>query len=207
MVILKLLCPFEYPSVFTVPPNTTHTQGMGGQLDYFGLWLSGDYGRGHSKASPRCSTYGSPVLSSAEEFEVQLLELWGVGEPLVPEEQASVCVQCGCLFIAQSAIASKLGGFARTLYSHTSSVHALRQICHRKSHMYIQISAQQVDCMHAHVCRASSPASWTRTRRPTLCWRWQGRPSTARTCGSPRSPRSKTEPFHNHSLRHTTIIL
>lgn len=61
-------------------------QGMGGQLEYFGLWLSADYGKGHSKARPKCSTFGSPMLSSSEEFEIDLLEAWGVGEPVLDEE-------------------------------------------------------------------------------------------------------------------------
>ena len=60
-------------------------QGMGGQVDYFGLWLSSDFGRGHSKAKPKCSTYGSPMLSSSEEFETEMVEIWGVGSPLAPK--------------------------------------------------------------------------------------------------------------------------
>ena len=64
---------------------------MGGQLEYFGLWLSADYGRGHSRAKPKCTTYGSPMLSATEEFEVDMLELWGVGDPVLPEEK--VCCQ------------------------------------------------------------------------------------------------------------------
>ena len=63
---------------------------MGGQLEYFGLWLSADYGAGHSKAKPQCTTYGSPMLSAAEEFQVDLLEVWGVGSPRVPEEEEEV---------------------------------------------------------------------------------------------------------------------
>ncbi len=60
---------------------------MGGQMDYFGLWLSADFGKGHSKAKPKCTTFSSPQLSAKEEFEVQHLELWGVGDPVLPEEQ------------------------------------------------------------------------------------------------------------------------
>jgi hypothetical protein len=59
--------------------------GMGGQLNYFGLWLSGDYGSGHSMARPTCTTYGSPTLSSTEEFKIDCLEAWGVGDPPEPE--------------------------------------------------------------------------------------------------------------------------
>lgn len=60
---------------------------MGGQIDYFGFWLSADYGTGHSRAKPKCSTYGSPCLSSEEEFEVDIMEAWGVGTPALPEGQ------------------------------------------------------------------------------------------------------------------------
>ncbi|XP_060778891.1 MTOR-associated protein MEAK7 isoform X2 [Neoarius graeffei] len=59
--------------------------GMGGQHGYFGLWLDSDFGRGHSRARPRCTTYGSPQLSGDEDFTVDTVEVWGVGVP--PEEQ------------------------------------------------------------------------------------------------------------------------
>uniref|UniRef100_A0A8C5QP75 MTOR-associated protein MEAK7 n=1 Tax=Leptobrachium leishanense TaxID=445787 RepID=A0A8C5QP75_9ANUR len=57
--------------------------GMGGQHNYFGLWLDSDYGTGHSKAKPRCTTYNSPQLSSKEDFSIDALEVWAVGD--VPE--------------------------------------------------------------------------------------------------------------------------
>lgn len=60
---------------------------MGGQLDYFGLWISGNYGHGHSKAHPLCSTYNSPRLSEEEEFAIDLVEVWGVGPPLLPDNE------------------------------------------------------------------------------------------------------------------------
>ena len=50
-------------------------------MDFFGLWLSSDFGHGHSKAKPKCSTYLSPMLSSSEEFVLELIEVWGVGSP------------------------------------------------------------------------------------------------------------------------------
>ncbi|XP_067905254.1 MTOR-associated protein MEAK7 isoform X2 [Heterodontus francisci] len=55
--------------------------GMGGQLYYFGLWIDSDYGGGHSKAKPRCTTYNSPQLSAQEYFRIDTLELWRVGNP------------------------------------------------------------------------------------------------------------------------------
>ena len=54
---------------------------MGGQHGYFGLWLDSDFGRGHSRARPRCTTYGSPQLSGEEDFILDHLEIWAVGKP------------------------------------------------------------------------------------------------------------------------------
>ncbi|XP_056273327.1 MTOR-associated protein MEAK7-like [Pseudoliparis swirei] len=60
--------------------------GMGGQHGYFGLWLDGDFGRGHSRARPTCSTYGSPQLSGEEDFTLDSVEVWAVGKTPQPEE-------------------------------------------------------------------------------------------------------------------------
>uniref|UniRef100_A0A3P9MUV9 MTOR-associated protein MEAK7 n=1 Tax=Poecilia reticulata TaxID=8081 RepID=A0A3P9MUV9_POERE len=59
--------------------------GMGGQHDYFGLWLDSDFGRGHSRARPKCTTYGNPQLSADEDFVLDAVEVWAVGKP--PEEE------------------------------------------------------------------------------------------------------------------------
>lgn len=60
--------------------------GMGGQHGYFGLWLDSDFGRGHSRARPKCTTYGSPQLSGNEDFTLDSMEVWAVGKPPEPEE-------------------------------------------------------------------------------------------------------------------------
>lgn len=61
--------------------------GMGGQFDYFGLWLSSDFGEGHSKAEPKCSTYGSSQLSARTQFSFSDLEVWCIGpDPLQRDE-------------------------------------------------------------------------------------------------------------------------
>ncbi len=62
---------------------------MGGQHGYFGLWLDFDFGHGHSRARPRCTTYGSPQLSGDEDFKLDTVEVWAVGQP--PEELEQVC--------------------------------------------------------------------------------------------------------------------
>ena len=67
-----------------------YSQGMGGQLNYFGLWLENDFGSGHSRGQPSCTTYGSPQLSGDELFKFDKLEVWGVGVP--PEMEVSVSV-------------------------------------------------------------------------------------------------------------------
>ena len=66
-------------------PTTIFLQGMGGQFEYFGLWLDQEFGPGHSKARPKCTTYGSPQLSALEEFQIEEIEVWGVGVP--PEQE------------------------------------------------------------------------------------------------------------------------
>lgn len=54
--------------------------GMGGQHNYFGLWIDADFGKGHSKAKPRCTTYNSPQLSAQEDFRFEKMEVWAVGD-------------------------------------------------------------------------------------------------------------------------------
>ncbi|XP_034031614.1 MTOR-associated protein MEAK7 [Thalassophryne amazonica] len=66
--------------------------GMGGQLDYFGLWLDSDFGHGHSRAQPKCTTYGSPQLSGDEEFILDSVEVWAVGKPPEPEESCFLII-------------------------------------------------------------------------------------------------------------------
>ncbi|XP_054434972.1 MTOR-associated protein MEAK7 [Pteronotus mesoamericanus] len=54
--------------------------GMGGQHHYFGLWIDEDFGKGHSKAKPTCTTYNSPQLSAQEDFRFEKMEVWAVGD-------------------------------------------------------------------------------------------------------------------------------
>ena len=66
---------------------------MGGQFDYFGLWLDYEFGRGHSKAQPRCTTYNSPQLSKHEQFSIKTLEVWAIGpEPKTNEDEVIPCI-------------------------------------------------------------------------------------------------------------------
>ncbi len=57
---------------------------MGGQLEYFGFWLDSDFGKGF--AAPSCTTFSAPPLCSEQRFEIDCVEVWGVGpEPEKPE--------------------------------------------------------------------------------------------------------------------------
>ena len=60
--------------------------GMGGQLDYFGLFLDASFETGHSKASPLSTTYNSPQLSNDEDFKVKYVEVWGLLPTSAQEE-------------------------------------------------------------------------------------------------------------------------
>lgn len=54
--------------------------GMGGQHHYFGLWVVADFGKGHSKPKPACTTYNSTQLSAQEDFLFDNMEVWGLGD-------------------------------------------------------------------------------------------------------------------------------
>ena len=58
---------------------------MGGQLNYFGLWLDCEYGTGHSMAKPLSTTYHNPTLSKESHFEYSDLEVWHVAS-LIPDD-------------------------------------------------------------------------------------------------------------------------
>ncbi|XP_018418384.1 PREDICTED: TLD domain-containing protein 1 [Nanorana parkeri] len=67
--------------------------GMGGQHEYFGLWIDSNFGKGHSKAKPSCTTYHSPQLSAKEDFTIDAMEVWALGQ--LPERLQSVM----CVFL------------------------------------------------------------------------------------------------------------
>ncbi|XP_067942260.1 MTOR-associated protein MEAK7-like [Watersipora subatra] len=52
--------------------------GMGGQINYFALWLDCEYGQGHSMAKPLSTTYHSPTLSKEPQFRYTDMEVWRV---------------------------------------------------------------------------------------------------------------------------------
>ncbi|RKP11833.1 TLD-domain-containing protein, partial [Piptocephalis cylindrospora] len=54
--------------------------GMGGQLEFFGLWLEQGLEKGQSRAEPLSSTFGSPCLASGQEFSIRDIEAWCVRE-------------------------------------------------------------------------------------------------------------------------------
>ena len=56
-----------------VKVNYLHVSGMGGQLEFFGLWLDAEYGKG--RCAPSCTSYQSPQLSKEEHFKYEHLEV------------------------------------------------------------------------------------------------------------------------------------
>ena len=70
-------------------------------MEYFGLWISSDFGRGHSMARPKCTTYGSPTLSCKENFEIEQIEVWGAGKPPVPEVSLQLVFKSGYLVMEE----------------------------------------------------------------------------------------------------------
>lgn len=53
--------------------------GMGGQMDYWGLWIDSEYGKGQCNVS--CSTYSDySMLSAVKDFKIDSLEIWCVKE-------------------------------------------------------------------------------------------------------------------------------
>lgn len=70
---------------------------MGGQFDYWGFWLSCDYGVGQS--SEVCTTFRNyKQLSKSKDFRIRNLEVWGVGE-LEDEEDDEVCLEMDLLYL------------------------------------------------------------------------------------------------------------
>ncbi|XP_021914085.1 TLD domain-containing protein 1 isoform X2 [Zootermopsis nevadensis] len=52
--------------------------GLGGQFEYFGIWLDAEFGKGH--CSETCTTYRNyKMLSATKYFEIDLVEVWAVG--------------------------------------------------------------------------------------------------------------------------------
>ena len=62
--------------------------GLGGQLEYFGLWIDAEYGK--ARCAPSCSSYTSPQLSEKEYFKFTHCEVWAVGEEPENEDDENV---------------------------------------------------------------------------------------------------------------------
>lgn len=58
---------------------------MGGQHNYWGLWLDSDYGNG--ECSESCTTFRNYAqLSGKKKFTIRNLEVWGVGDKPLKED-------------------------------------------------------------------------------------------------------------------------
>ena len=75
---------------------------MGGQFDYFGLWIDDTFNTGHSKAAPKSTTYNSPQLSAAPEFEVDTIEVWGIQPQATENPEVSVALFQGNTLLGNS---------------------------------------------------------------------------------------------------------
>lgn len=53
---------------------------MGGQFDYWGLWIDSHFGDG--QCSESCSTYKNyNMIAKKKKFKIRILEVWSVGDP------------------------------------------------------------------------------------------------------------------------------
>lgn len=60
--------------------------GMGGQFNYWGLWLDSEYGNG--ECSESCTTYKNYIqLAATKSFKIRNVEVWGVGDKPVKEDE------------------------------------------------------------------------------------------------------------------------
>lgn len=58
---------------------------MGGQHNYWGIWLDSDYGNG--ECSESCTTFRNYTqLSAKKNFTIRNLEVWGVGDKPLKED-------------------------------------------------------------------------------------------------------------------------
>lgn len=65
---------------------------MGGQFNYWGLWLDSEYGIG--ECSETCTTYKNYIqLSATKSFKIRNLEVWGVGDKPVNEDEVIISLK------------------------------------------------------------------------------------------------------------------
>ncbi|KAI8377151.1 TLD-domain-containing protein [Choanephora cucurbitarum] len=88
--------------------------GMGGQFEYAGLWLESDFLHGHSRAGPLCTTFGSPQLSSDQNFLIDEVEVWLV-RPLLRDEDEEMNEGKGVLGHAEDMEFMEMAG--KKMYS------------------------------------------------------------------------------------------
>lgn len=65
---------------------------MGGQFNYWGLWLDCEYG--HGECSESCTTFSNySQLSVNKQFEIRNIEVWAVGEKPKTDDVIIFCNQ------------------------------------------------------------------------------------------------------------------
>ncbi|KAH6587230.1 hypothetical protein BASA50_001363 [Batrachochytrium salamandrivorans] len=90
--------------------------GLGGQIGFFGLWISSLFDRGSSMAKPLSTTFGNPQLSKQEEYEIDFVEVWciktiEVDDRLVPSTKTGASI----LGHVESAALLEMAG--KTMYA------------------------------------------------------------------------------------------
>lgn len=93
---------------------------MGGQFNYWGLWLDSDYGKG--QCSESCTTFRNYIqLGVNKNFVIRNIEVWAVGEKPVKEDVTILnffiifTFSCDLIFVFYVIFFLNTGWFTRTL--------------------------------------------------------------------------------------------
>ena len=76
-----------------IKANNLRRQGFGGKFEYFGLFVSADFGHGFT--APTCTTFESRQLSGKKRFQIDVIEVWGVGPKPKKVDDDSVSARTG----------------------------------------------------------------------------------------------------------------
>jgi hypothetical protein len=65
--------------------------GMGGQHEYWGLWLDSEYGIG--ECSESCTTFKNYIqLAATKNFKIRNLEVWAVGDKPLRDDEVRIII-------------------------------------------------------------------------------------------------------------------
>ncbi|EGF79218.1 hypothetical protein BATDEDRAFT_37107 [Batrachochytrium dendrobatidis JAM81] len=92
--------------------------GFGGQIEFFGLWISNQFDHGNSMAKPISTTFGNPQLSKKEEFEIDFVEVWCVKQQDIDDRLVST-MEGKSSILDHTASAAMLEMAGKTMYAKT----------------------------------------------------------------------------------------